>query len=149
LLSAGHKGGSPFSKVAIDMRKRLFLASIVLASVASCISISLAAEEVEMDMDLMQNIEDTNKSLSSNIAQEKVTESKTDAQALDSMFAIVETHFVKKGDAENAVDLAKKSRTLATTIIQSVDAKNFESATNSATELSRACRSCHTFYKKE
>ena len=102
-----------------------------------------------MDMDLMQNIEDTNKSLSSNIAQEKVSESKTDAQALDSMFAIVETHFTKKGDAENAVELAKKSRTLATNIIQSVDSKNFESATNSATELSRACRSCHTFYKKE
>jgi hypothetical protein len=102
-----------------------------------------------MDMDLMQNIEDTNKSLSSNIALQKAADSKADAKALDDMFAIVETHFVKKGDAENAVDLAKKSRTLASDIIKSVDANNFESANNSATELSRACRSCHTFYKKE
>lgn len=131
------------------MRKRLLLAHLLFASSASLASIFVTAEEAELDMDLMQNIEDTNKSLSSNIAQEKISESKTDAQALDSMFAIVETHFVKKGDAENAVELAKKSRTLATNIIQSVDSKNFESATNSATELSRACRSCHTFYKKE
>ncbi len=131
------------------MRKRLLLAHLLLASSINLLSFSVTADETEMDMDLMQNIEDTNKSLSSNIAQEKVSESKTDAQALDSMFAIVETHFVKKGDAENAVELAKKSRSLATNIIQSVDSKNFESATNSATELSRACRSCHTFYKKE
>lgn len=131
------------------MRKRLLLAHLLFASSVSLASIFVTAEEAELDMDLMQNIEDTNKSLSSNIAQEKISESKTDAQALDSMFAIVETHFVKKGDAENAVELAKKSRTLATNIIQSVDSKNFESATNSATELSRACRSCHTFYKKE
>lgn len=131
------------------MRKRLLLGPFLLASSINLISFSVTAEETEMDMDLMQNIEDTNKSLSSNIAQAKVSESKTDAQALDSMFAIVETHFVKKGDAENAVELAQKSRSLATNIIQSVDSKNFESATNSATELSRACRSCHTFYKKE
>jgi hypothetical protein len=131
------------------MRKRLLVASIFLASSASFISLSVTAQDVEMDMDLMQNIEDTNKSLSSNIALQKAADSKADAKALDDMFAIVETHFVKKGDAENAVDLAKKSRTLASDIIKSVDANNFESANNSATELSRACRSCHTFYKKE
>jgi hypothetical protein len=127
----------------------LLVASIFLASSASFISLSVTAQDVEMDMDLMQNIEDTNKSLSSNIALQKAADSKADAKALDDMFAIVETHFVKKGDAENAVDLAKKSRTLASDIIKSVDANNFESANNSATELSRACRSCHTFYKKE
>lgn len=131
------------------MRKRFLLVGFLLAGVVNTLALSALAQEVEMDMDLMQNIEDTNKSLSSNIALQKTVESKTDAQALDNMFAVVEAHFVKKGDAENAVDLAKKSRTLTGDIIKSVDANNFENANNSATELSRACRSCHTFYKKE
>jgi hypothetical protein len=122
-----------------------------LAATFSLIVISWAvqAAEVEMDMDLMQNIEDTNKSLSSNIALQRVDASKSDAQSLTSMFEIVEAHFVKKGDAENAVDLAKKSKDLTQDIVKSLDSKNFDSATSSATELSRACRSCHTFYKKE
>lgn len=107
------------------------------------------AQEVEMDMDLMQTIEDTNKSLSSNIALQRVDASTTDAKELTAMFEIVEAHFIKKGDAENAVTLSKKSKDLSIDIVKFVSEKKFDDASNSATELSRACRSCHTFYKKE
>lgn len=122
---------------------------ILLAGLLSALTIGVSADDVEMDMDLMQNIEDTNKSLSSNIALQRADASTSDANDLSSMFGIVENHFIKKGDAENAVELATKSRNLAQDIIKSVSAKDFDTANNSATELSRACRSCHTFYKKE
>jgi len=122
---------------------------IILIGLSAILSANISAEEVEMDQDLMQTIEDTNKSLSSNIALQRVDASVTDAKELDNMFSIVEAHFVKKGDAANAVELSKKSKDLSQDIIRLVNEKNFESATNSATELSRTCKSCHTFYKKE
>jgi hypothetical protein len=122
---------------------------IMLIGLSAIFSVNINAEEAELDQDLMQTIEDTNKSLSSNIALQRVDASVTDATELNNMFTIVEAHFVKKGDAANAVDLSKKSKDLSQDIIKLVHENNFESATNSATELSRTCKSCHTFYKKE
>lgn len=104
---------------------------------------------LEVDQDLMQTIEDTNKSLSSNIALENAKGSTTDAQELTGLFETVEQHFVKKGNADDAVLLSKKSRILAGDIANYVAAKNYENASNAATELSRACKSCHAFYKKD
>jgi hypothetical protein len=121
---------------------------LVLVYFSTIFSTAVFAEE-EMEMDLMQNIEDVNKSLASNIALQRVDPSLEDANQLTSMFEVVEAHFVKKGDAENAVDLSKKSKQLSQDIAKLVTEKNFDTATNLATDLSRACKSCHTFYKKE
>lgn len=122
---------------------------LLLISFSAVLAASVSAAEVEMETDLMQNIEDTNKSLSSNIALQRVEPSLEDAKQLTSMFEIVEAHFIKKGDAENAVDLSKKSKQLSEDIAKLVNEKNFDTATNLATDLSRTCKSCHTFYKKE
>jgi len=121
---------------------------IVLVYFSMIFSTAVFAEE-EMEDDLMQNIEDVNKSLASNIALQRVNPSLEDAKQLSSMFEVVEAHFIKKGDAENAVDLSKKSKQLSVDIAKLVTEKNFDTATNLATDLSRTCKSCHTFYKKE
>lgn len=107
-----------------------------------------AQTEATVDMDLMQTIEDTNKSLASNIALKDAKGSIGDAQALARMFITVETYFAHKGDAEDAVALSKKSRELATGIVDQIGKKDFDAATDNATALGRACRECHTFYKK-
>ena len=122
---------------------------IVLVYLSMIFAAATHAEEAEMEMDLMQNIEDVNKSLASNIALQRIDPSLEDAKQLTSMFEIVEAHFIKKGDAENAVDLSKKSKQLSQDIAKLVTEKNFDTATNLATDLSRTCKSCHTFYKKE
>jgi hypothetical protein len=121
---------------------------ILLISFFAAFAANVSAEE-ELETDLMQNIEDVNKSLSSNIALQRVDPSLEDAKQLTGMFEIVEAHFIKKGDAENAVDLSKKSKQLSLDIAKLVTEKNFDTATNLATDLSRTCKSCHTFYKKE
>lgn len=105
--------------------------------------------EVTVDMDLMQNMEDLNKSMSSNLSLKDVKASTSDAKELSQLFSIVEEFFVRKGDAQNAVDLSKKSKDLTVEIINAVAANKFDAATDSATKLSRTCRACHTFYKKE
>lgn len=109
---------------------------------------TVCAADAELDMDLMQTIEDTNKSLASNIALQDAKGSTADAKELHALFGAVEKHFVAKGDAPDAVDLTRQSLRLTDDIVEQVTRKDFGKAQDSATALSRTCRSCHTFYKK-
>lgn len=113
------------------------------------LSATVTANEGDLDTDLMQSIEDTNKSLSSNIALKDGNAAVSDSKELNAMFIKVQTYFEQKGGASDAVDLAKKSRDLTDSIVASVGHGDFDAATDSATTLSRTCRTCHTFYKKE
>ncbi|CAN7266756.1 hypothetical protein LJR289_001155 [Pseudoduganella sp. LjRoot289] len=126
------------------MRKVLFLLTVSMA-----LSAGVRSADNELSVDLMQNIEDTNKSLSSNIALANKQGASEDAKELTRMFAEVEIFFEHKGEAKNAVDLAKQSKDLSAEIVTLVGAGKFEPATTAATTLSRTCRTCHTFYKKE
>lgn len=126
------------------MRKAITISLLVAALNAAAWSAT-----AELGQDIMQNIEDLNKSLASNIALHDPKASASDAQELQTLFAQVEAHFTERGDAANGVDLSKKSRALALQIVQQVAAKDFTSATDTATDLSRTCKTCHTFYKKE
>lgn len=128
------------------MRKVLLT---LFTAAAAAISVNAGSAEAEMGMDLMQNIEDANKSLSSNIALANKQAAGADAKDLTRMFQEVETFFEQKGDAKNAVDLARQSRELSSDIAQLVATGKFDVATDKATTLSRTCRTCHTFYKKE
>ncbi len=111
------------------------------------------AEESEMDMDLMQTIEDTNDSLSSNISLQDAEASNADAQTLNELFAVVEEHYKKEAAAGNdvaeAVKLSTKSKQLTSDIVTHVTAGDFDSAANAATDLARTCKTCHNFYKED
>jgi len=126
------------------MRKVILSFGAALVFVAG-----ICLAEAELDTDLMQSIDDTNKSLASNIALKNAKASIADAKELAGMFEKVEAYFVQKGNAANAVELTKKSKDLTIAVVQSVAAGDFDKATDSATALSRTCKTCHTFYKKE
>lgn len=122
---------------------------ILFIGAALALATGVCLADVELDADLMQEIEDTNKSLASNIALKNAKASIADAKELTAMFEKTEAYFVQKGDAANAIDLTKKSKDLTIAIVQSVIANDFDNATDSATTLSRTCKTCHNFYKKE
>ncbi len=107
-----------------------------------------AEAQAELGTDLMQAIEDSNKSLSSNISLKDAKASASDAREINQAFIQVEAYFAARPDAHDAVELAKKTRELTDQIVQSVGSGNFDAAADSATALSRTCRTCHTFYKK-
>lgn len=109
---------------------------------------SVQGADEELSTDLMQSIEDTNKSLASHIALQNAKGATDDAKELQDMFTQVETFYNHKGDAVDAVELARKSKVLSGEIVKQVDAKAFDQATNTATNLSRTCKTCHNFYKK-
>jgi hypothetical protein len=137
------------------MRNFVAVLRCVVIAIGSSLLISAIslAEESEFDMDLMQNIEDTNDSLASHIALGEEKGALEDAKALDELFAVVEEHYTKKvaagQDFAEAVDLSKKSLKFSNEIKTFVEQKDFDSAANTATDLSRTCKSCHKAYKKE
>jgi uncharacterized membrane-anchored protein len=96
----------------------------------------------------MQDVEDTSINLTDNIAQHYADPALSQAKELIDAFAQIEQFYVAKGDAADAVQLARKSKDLSQKIIQQVDSKDFDSASTSATNLSRTCKECHNFYKK-
>jgi len=125
------------------MRKTLIVMGLV-----TLLAGGVRAAGTELDTDLMQTIEDTNLSLTSNIALKNAKSSKAEAAELHRMFTQVESHFAAKGDAADAVDLSKKSKDWAGEIVQSVDSQQFDHAQELAGNISRACKTCHNFYKK-
>lgn len=135
-------------KFAVAVRFIVSLLSIYALTVPAVI-----AQDTEMDMDLMQTIESTNDNLSSNIALENAESAIADAQTLNELFAIVEAHYEKEvaagKDFAEAVDLSKKTIKFSSEIMAFLEQQDFESAANTATDLARACKTCHNFYKED
>ncbi len=120
---------------------------IPLGGLFLAIGFAHAANAV-LDMELMQNVEDVNKSMASSIALRDAPASIKDAEELHELFKVVEGHYQAKPDAPDGLELSRKSLTLTKKIRDQVGAKDFEGASDSATELARTCRACHTFYKQ-
>lgn len=125
------------------MRKTLIVMGLVLLLAGV-----VRAADTELDTDLMQTMEDTNLSLASNLALKDAKASKAEAAELHRMFGEIESHFAAKGDAADAVDLSKKSKDWAGEIVKSVETQQFDHAAELAGNISRACKTCHNFYKK-
>ena len=125
------------------MRKLVVLGATLLAVAGSVIS-----AQVEIDDDFMRSVEDSNKSLANHIAVKDTKGVSVDTKELSEMFAQVEAFYATKSDAQDALDITKKSRQLIAEIDKSVASKDFDSANVKASDLSRACKSCHNFYKK-
>ena len=137
------------------MRKLVVAVGFIVGLLGTLVSTSSAsfAQEVEMDMDLMQTIESTNDDLASNIALENAEAAIADAKTLNELFLVVEAHYQKEvaagKDFAEAVDLSTKTIKFSSEIIVFLEQQDFESAANAATDLSRACKACHNFYKED
>ncbi|MBS1130989.1 MAG: hypothetical protein H6R16_1991 [Proteobacteria bacterium] len=125
------------------MRKS-FIGGIALLLLAG----SVISAQIEVDDDFMRTVEDTNKSLANNIALKNVAAGTGDAKELEAMFAMVEAFYAAKGDAHDAITITQKSKALSHEIGSLLNAKDFDNANLKATDLSRACKDCHNFYKK-
>ena len=121
---------------------------ILFLLLAATTGIAISAQSA-LDDDLMQNIEDSTKSLTSNIALKDIKSGTLDAKELAEMFAKVETFYQQKGDAAEAVDLSRKSRELSVEVGKDLAGRNFDHANELATSLSKTCKTCHSIYKKD
>jgi len=104
--------------------------------------------QFEVDSDLMRNIEDTTKSLDSNLSLKDAKSASAEAKELAALFAQVEEFYTRKGDAADAVGFSRKTHDLAEEVLKAIDAGDYGTASTSVVALTRSCKSCHEVYKK-
>jgi hypothetical protein len=126
------------------MRTKTPTAGLFLA-----LALTALSSRAEVDEDFMQTVEDTHKSLTSNLAVQNAESSNVDAKLLEGYFVEIEDHFVKKGDAQDGVDLSKKSRDLIADIEKTIAASDFDTASRTSAELGRTCKACHKIYDND
>ncbi|QSA96428.1 hypothetical protein [Methylococcus sp. EFPC2] len=122
---------------------------ILLAGFFFALAGTVTPSHAEVDEDFMQTVEDTHKSLASNLATQTTENAVTDAKLLEGYFAEIEAFFVKKPDAQDGVDWSKKSRELVSQIITTLAANDFEGAQKAHAELGRTCKDCHRKYNDD
>ena len=124
------------------MKKTAFAVALVLATGAF-------GESVDVDADLMRGIDDTAKSLDSDVAQKDAKAAAAGARSLVETFAKVESHYGEKPETADAVGFAHKTQALAAQALKAIEANDFDAAGDAVAQLTRSCKSCHEVYKKD
>lgn len=124
------------------MRKLIVCAALQLALLGS-----VCSAQFEISEDDMREIEDTTKSLDSNVALKQGKAATAEARELLAYFQQVEAFYVAKGDAADGVGFARKSHQTAAEILKAIEADNFDAAANAMSSLTRNCKACHDIYK--
>jgi len=105
--------------------------------------------QLEVDEDVMRGIEDTMKSLDSNVSLKAGKAATAEARELAELFAQIEAYYLRKGDAADAVLFSRKTHDLAAQVLKSVEAQDFDAAGDAVSLFIKSCKSCHNVYKKE
>ncbi len=108
-----------------------------------------AADAVDVDGDLMRGIDDTAKSLDSEVAQKDAKAALADARSLVETFARIESHYGQKPETADAVGFAHKTQELAAQALKAIEAQDFDAAGEAVAQLTRSCKTCHEVYKKD
>jgi cytochrome c556 len=118
------------------------LAAFALAGAAVCAGI-------EVDGELMRGIDDTAKSLDSEVALKDAKAAAADARTLVDTFARIESHYGEKAETADAAGFAHHTRELAAQALQAIEANDFDAAGDAVGQLTRSCKTCHAVYKKD
>ena len=125
-------------------RKTFPIAALALALAGAAFS-----EGVDVDGDLMRGIDDTAKSLDSDVAQKDAKAAAADARSLVDTFARIESHYGQKPETADAVGFAHHTQELAAQALQAIEANDFDAAGDSVAQLTRSCKNCHEVYRKD
>ena len=124
--------------------RRLFIAAAQFALLGSALCATF-----DVDGDLMRGIDDTAKSLDSNVAQKDAKAAAADAQSLVDTFARIESHYGEKPETADATGFAHHTQELAAQALKAIEASDFDAAGDAVAQLTRSCKSCHEVYKKD
>lgn len=103
----------------------------------------------DVDGDLMRGIDDTAKSLDSDVAQRDAKAAAADARFLVDTFARIESHYGEHPETADAVGFAHRTQELAVQALKAVEANDFDAAGDAVARLTRSCKNCHEVYKKD
>jgi len=128
------------------MRTRLLAAGALMALAAAGV---MAAEMDFSDFDdsLMRSMDDAIKDLDSNLGGQDAAASLANAEVLRDGLAWAEKYFANKPEAPLGAGYAREAQQNLATIVQSVEARNFDAASSTVRAVVRTCKACHEAYK--
>ena len=129
----------------MNLPKQTLIAAVAALALAG----AALGEGTDVDGDLMRGVDDTAKSLDSNVAMKDDKAAAADARALVETFARIESHYGEKPDTADAVGFAHRTQELAAQALKAIEAKDFDAAGEAVNQLTRSCKNCHEKYKKD
>jgi hypothetical protein len=129
----------PTSRLSFD---RLLVVACLVAAAGPAVSQSV----LQFDK-WMQRIDQRSQSVQRHLAKRDSVDAISDAHEVGELYRLMAGYFTERGDAADAVKLARDGATLADAVITSVQAEDFDAASRSALSIARACRDCHIQYK--
>ena len=134
------------------MRARAIAVMAVVSIAVGLAGPLVAAATVNLDLydfneDVMRDMDDTMKTLDSDIAMRDVKSVARDTVSIRDGLKYAQDYFTKKGKLDDAVGWAKQGRDLAEAIAQSVQSGDVDTSLGKYDSLVKTCRSCHDVYK--
>lgn len=102
----------------------------------------------EIADDDMRDIEDTFKSLDSNVTL-KDTKAAAEAAELVAYFKTVEGFYAQKPETADGAGFARKTHEAAALVVQSVSAGHYDEALEAVQQINKTCKRCHDVYKQK
>jgi hypothetical protein len=129
------------------MRKRLLAAGLALVATVALASGATDIDYSDFDDDLMRNMDDAIKELDSNVGGQDAQASLANARVLSEGLAWAEKYFAAKPGAPKGAAMAREGQDHVTQLVQAVEARNFDAASENVRGVVRSCKSCHDAYK--
>jgi hypothetical protein len=101
----------------------------------------------DFDDDLMRSMDDAVKELDSNVGGQDAKASLANAAVLQEGLAWAEKYFAAKPEAPLGAGYAREGREHLAALVQAVEAKDFDTASNNVRAVVRTCKACHEAYK--
>ena len=132
------------------MPKAILVRGALATTLTLLVTLACAAANIDLtdfNDDIMRNMDDTVKTLDSDLAGHDGKSAQTDARAIQDGLHWAEDYFTRKSNVADAVQLARRGEELASDVAKSAASNDFDAALASYDSLIKTCRRCHDAYK--
>ena len=127
------------------MRKKIWATGI--AMLVASVALATGIDYSDFDDSLMRDMDDAIKDLDSNVGGQDAQASLANAKVLHEGLVWAEKYFAAKPETPKGAGLAREGIEHLASVVQSIEAGNFDAASESVRGVVRSCKACHEAYK--
>jgi hypothetical protein len=127
------------------MRKKWWAAGAWVALAASVMAGEI--DFSDFDDELMRSMDDAIKELDSNVGGQDAKASLANTEVLRDGLEWAEKYFVAKPEAPLGAGLAREGQEHLALLVKSIEAGDFDAASNGVRSVVKTCKGCHDAYK--
>jgi len=127
------------------MRRKWVAAGVLMALAASVMAADI--DFSDFDDELMQSMDDAIKELDSNVGGQDAKASLANVEVIRDGLTWAEKYFSAKPEAPRGAGLAREGQEHLAVVAKSIEAGDFDAASNGVRAVVRSCKACHEAYK--